>query len=41
MILLRYGSAIERLGNRCHRDDMLGSGMADICLVRLPQTGST
>jgi hypothetical protein len=41
MKLLCYSFAIERLGNRYHQDGMLGSGMADICLVRLPQTGST
>ena len=34
MKLMRYGSAIERLGNRYRLDGMLGSGgMADVCLA--------
>ncbi len=41
MILLRYGSALKRLGNRYHRDDLLGSGMADVYLFKLPQPGSS
>jgi len=42
MKLLRYGSAIERLGDRYRLDGMLGSGgMADVCLTRLEQPGST
>ncbi len=34
MKLMRYGSAIERLGNRYRLDGMLGSGgIADVCLA--------
>lgn len=41
MNLLHYSSAIERLGNRYQQDGMVSSGMADVCLVKLPQPGST
>ncbi len=41
MKLLRYGSAIERLGNRYRLDSMLSSDMAVMYRVKLPQSGST